>query len=48
MFKNNVNPVEDFMQAPPGILALDVLLYFARHHAEDYTKVSGESGDGGG
>ncbi|CAL1526666.1 unnamed protein product [Lymnaea stagnalis] len=35
----NANPIEDFVAAPPGILALDVMLYFARNHGENYVKV---------
>ncbi|XP_059141115.1 engulfment and cell motility protein 1-like [Physella acuta] len=33
------NPVEDFIDVPPGVLALDVMLYFARNHGENYVKV---------
>lgn len=38
-FQNTTNPVEDFLQAPPGILALQNMVYFARNHRENYTKV---------
>ncbi|XP_064640073.1 engulfment and cell motility protein 1-like isoform X2 [Lineus longissimus] len=38
-FKNHANPAQDFMETPPGILALDVMVFFARNHAENYTKV---------
>lgn len=38
-FKNYVNPAEDFTEIPPGMLALDNMIYFARNHAENYTKV---------
>lgn len=38
-FKNHVNPAEDFIEIPPGMLALDNMIYFARNHTENYTKV---------
>lgn len=38
-FKNCVNPAEDFTEIPPGMLALDNMIYFARNHTENYTKV---------
>lgn len=38
-FKNHVNPAEDFTEIPPGMLALDNMIYFARNHTENYTKV---------
>ncbi|GBM25749.1 Engulfment and cell motility protein 1 [Araneus ventricosus] len=38
-FKNHVNPAEDFIEIPPGMLALDNMIYFARNHTESYTKV---------
>ncbi|CAH1782758.1 unnamed protein product [Owenia fusiformis] len=38
-FKNERNPIEDFTQTPPGGLALDNMIYFARQHGENYTKV---------
>lgn len=38
-FKNHVNPAEDFTEVPPGMLALDNMIYFARNHTENYTKV---------
>lgn len=38
-FKNHVNPAEDFAETPPGMLALDNMIYFARNHTESYTKV---------
>lgn len=38
-FQNNINPVEDFTQIPPGVLALDNMVYFAKIHGQNYTKV---------
>lgn len=38
-FKNTANPLEDIRQVPAGVLALENMVYFARHHAEDYIKV---------
>ncbi|XP_074646878.1 engulfment and cell motility protein 1-like isoform X2 [Tubulanus polymorphus] len=38
-FRNPVNPSEDLNITPPGILALDNMVYFARTHNESYTKV---------
>lgn len=38
-FKNVANPLEDFRQTPPGVLALDCMLYFARVHGDSYVKV---------
>ncbi|KAI8725947.1 engulfment and cell motility protein 1 isoform X2, partial [Biomphalaria glabrata] len=37
-FENINNPIEDFVAAPPGVLSLDVMLYFARNHGESYMK----------
>ncbi|XP_076318305.1 engulfment and cell motility Ced-12 [Tachypleus tridentatus] len=42
-FKNHVNPAEDFTETPPGFLALDNMIYFARNQTENYTKVVLES-----
>lgn len=39
--QNHVNPAVDFTQIPPGMLALDNMLYFARHHQDAYIRVSG-------
>lgn len=33
------NPVEEFETIPPGLLALECLSYFARHHPEKFAKV---------
>jgi engulfment/cell motility protein 1 len=38
-FKYDINPALDFTEAPPGMLALDCMVYFARNHTENYTKV---------
>lgn len=38
-FKCDLNPAQDFMETPPGILALDCMLYFARNYTQQYTKV---------
>ncbi|KAK2530013.1 Elmo3 [Columba guinea] len=35
-FTNNSNPAEDFRRAPPGLLALDNMVYFARHTPSAY------------
>lgn len=38
-FTNHSNPAEDFMETPPGLLALDLMYYFACSHTDGYTKV---------
>uniref|UniRef100_A0A7N6A0Z6 ELMO domain-containing protein n=1 Tax=Anabas testudineus TaxID=64144 RepID=A0A7N6A0Z6_ANATE len=38
-FINHVNPAVDFTQIPPGMLALDNMLYFARHHQDAYVRI---------
>ncbi|CAH1105711.1 unnamed protein product [Psylliodes chrysocephalus] len=38
-FKNDINPALDFNETPPGLLALDCMVYFARNHPENYTKL---------
>lgn len=38
-FKCDLNPAQDFIETPPGILALDCMLYFARNYTQQYTKV---------
>ena len=38
-FRNDASPLLDFGQAPPGILALDLMLYFARNQMDRYTRV---------
>uniref|UniRef100_A0A7N8XVW4 Engulfment and cell motility 1 (ced-12 homolog, C. elegans) n=1 Tax=Mastacembelus armatus TaxID=205130 RepID=A0A7N8XVW4_9TELE len=39
LFQNHVNPAVDFTQIPPGMLALDNMLYFARHHQDAYIRI---------
>uniref|UniRef100_A0A8C5C5T9 Engulfment and cell motility 1 (ced-12 homolog, C. elegans) n=1 Tax=Gadus morhua TaxID=8049 RepID=A0A8C5C5T9_GADMO len=38
-FINHVNPAVDFTQIPPGMLALDNMLYFAKHHQDAYIRM---------
>lgn len=38
-FKCEIDPIKDFNEVPPGVLALDCMLYFARKYPEDYTKI---------
>ncbi|XP_066290185.1 engulfment and cell motility protein 1-like isoform X1 [Branchiostoma lanceolatum] len=38
-FSNYTNPALDFLETPPGVLALDLMVYFAKYHAEGYTKL---------
>lgn len=38
-FINHVNPAVDFTQIPPGMLALDNMLFFARHHQDAYIRI---------
>lgn len=38
-FKSDINPALDFTETPPGMLALDCMVYFARNHVDAYTKV---------
>ncbi|XP_073979588.1 engulfment and cell motility Ced-12 [Rhodnius prolixus] len=38
-FKYDINPALDFTETPPGMLALDCMVYFARTQTENYTKV---------
>uniref|UniRef100_A0A3Q1CR39 ELMO domain-containing protein n=1 Tax=Amphiprion ocellaris TaxID=80972 RepID=A0A3Q1CR39_AMPOC len=37
--QNHVNPAVDFTQIPPGMLALDNMLYFAKHHQDAYIRI---------
>lgn len=39
-FKCDINPAQDFIETPPGVLALDCMVYFARNYTQQYTKVS--------
>uniref|UniRef100_A0A8C9VBB5 Engulfment and cell motility 2 n=1 Tax=Scleropages formosus TaxID=113540 RepID=A0A8C9VBB5_SCLFO len=38
-FTNHVNPAVDFTQTPPGMLALDNMLYLARLHQDTYIRI---------
>lgn len=38
-FKCDINPTQDFLECPPGMLSLDCMLYFARNYKQNYTKV---------
>lgn len=42
-FKCDYNPVLDFIESPPGILALDCMAYFAHNYAQQYTKIIHEN-----
>lgn len=38
-FKYDINPAANFTETPPGMLALDCMVYFARNQVDAYTKV---------
>lgn len=38
--QNHINPAMDFTQTPPGMLALDNMLYLAKFHQDTYIRVS--------
>ncbi|KAL3859447.1 hypothetical protein ACJMK2_009667 [Sinanodonta woodiana] len=38
-FEHESNPIEDFLESPPGLLALDNMIHFAQVHKESYIKV---------
>ncbi|XP_037091395.1 engulfment and cell motility protein 1-like [Pollicipes pollicipes] len=38
-FQDGINPAHDFSETPPGVLALDCMLYLAQSHAELYTRL---------
>lgn len=38
-FQDGINPARDFGETPPGLLALDCMLYLARTHPETYTRL---------
>ncbi|CAI9744310.1 Hypothetical predicted protein [Octopus vulgaris] len=38
-FTNFARPLDDFNEVPPGVLALDCMLYFAKNHSDSYIKV---------
>jgi engulfment and cell motility protein 1 len=42
-FRSDVNPASDFSETPPGVLALDCMMYFAHHYSTTYTKVVHEN-----
>lgn len=42
-FKCDINPAQDFIETPPGILALDCMVYFARTYTQQYTKIVHEN-----
>ncbi|KAM4638770.1 engulfment and cell motility protein 3 [Amazona ochrocephala] len=37
-FMNNSNPAEDLRRVPPGLLALDNMVYFSRHTSNAYSR----------
>ncbi len=39
-FQNNSNPGQDLVRTPPGLLALDTMLYFATRYPDAYSRVS--------
>ncbi|XP_052851177.1 engulfment and cell motility protein 1 [Drosophila gunungcola] len=42
-FKCDINPAQDFIETPPGILALDCMVYFARNYTQQYAKIVREN-----
>ncbi|KAK4290111.1 hypothetical protein Pmani_036977 [Petrolisthes manimaculis] len=38
-FRHDINPAQDFMVTPPGVLALDNMVFFARTHSDQYAKL---------
>ena len=44
----NSNPAQDLERVPPGLLALDNMLYFSRQAPSAYSRVSGGGGVGYG
>ncbi|XP_015263902.1 PREDICTED: engulfment and cell motility protein 2 [Gekko japonicus] len=38
-FTNHINPALDFTQTPPGMLALDNMLYLAKNHQDTYVRI---------
>lgn len=45
---SNSNPAQDLERVPPGLLALDNMLYFSRHAPSAYSRVSNRLGQGDG
>lgn len=41
--QNHINPAMDFTQTPPGMLALDNMLYLAKFHQDTYIRVKAGS-----
>uniref|UniRef100_A0A3B3QPH8 Engulfment and cell motility 3 n=1 Tax=Paramormyrops kingsleyae TaxID=1676925 RepID=A0A3B3QPH8_9TELE len=37
-FSNNSNPGQDLLRAPPGLLALETMTYFASHYPDAYSR----------
>lgn len=42
-FRCDLNPVQDFVDTPPGMLGLDCILYFARNYGTAYTAIVHEN-----
>ena len=42
--QNHINPAMDFTQTPPGMLALDNMLYLAKVHQDTYIRVKAGAG----
>lgn len=42
-FKSDINPAQDFIEIPPGMLALDCMVYLARNYVQNYKKVVHEN-----
>ena len=42
-FKSDINPAQDFIEVPPGMLALDCMVYLARNYVQNYKKVVHEN-----
>ena len=37
-FRDHINPITDFQETPPGMLALELMYRFASSHPENYTR----------
>lgn len=42
-FKCEINMSQDLLESPPGILAIDCMVYFARNYSQQYTKIIHEN-----
>lgn len=42
-FENAANPLEEFMDCPPGVLSFDMMVYFAKKHQDIYYKIISET-----